>query len=184
MGRLKAYFRVRIGAGLSTEAVRHDLRTRFQWPVGAPLGKGHWLMRVSSLLSVVLAAVLLVPGVASAAGTGSARTWTAVPSSNLGDSVNELSSVSCTGSAFCMAVGYYSPLGSTGEDALMESWDGSFWTLQLGNSPSTSFNEMYGVSCLSTSFCVAVGTDEGTGGAFDTLIQISERVKLVHGLQS
>jgi IPT/TIG domain len=136
-----------------------------------PIGTRRWLARVSSLFSVGLAAALLFPGVANAAGTGSARTWTAVPSSNLGDSANELSSVSCTGSSFCMAVGYYSANGSSSNDALMESWDGSFWSLQLGNSPSASFNEMYGVSCTSPSFCVAVGTDEATGGAFDTLIQ-------------
>ncbi len=53
MDRFKAYFRARFGTALSE-------------------GIGRRLIRVSSVLSVGLAAVLLLPGVASAAGSGSA----------------------------------------------------------------------------------------------------------------
>jgi hypothetical protein len=69
---------------------------------------------------------------------------------------NTLGAVSCVkNTLFCIAVGYgYS--GSTYE-TLAEEITGSPWTASLVSSPNTSPNFFYGVSCASSSVCVAVG---------------------------
>jgi hypothetical protein len=65
--------------------------------------------------------------------------------------------VSCTSSSFCAAVGEYtSSLG--GKRALAESWNGSEWTIQPLPSPEGATSSLLsGVSCISSSWCTAVG---------------------------
>ena len=69
-----------------------------------------------------------------------------------------LNAISCTSSAFCVAV------GSSGADILVETWDGSAWSLTVSNPhPANPQNELHGVSCRSATSCVAVGfTSDGT----------------------
>jgi uncharacterized protein YktA (UPF0223 family) len=70
---------------------------------------------------------------------------------------SELDGVSCTSSSFCMAVGTY----STGQYSytLGEEWNGKEWA-NIGTffPPSATRSELNGVSCTSSSFCMAVGT--------------------------
>jgi hypothetical protein len=55
-----------------------------------------------------------------------------------------------------MAVGY-GKSGSGTYLTLAESWNGSRW--RVAASPSRgSFSDLYGVSCLSATSCIAVGT--------------------------
>jgi hypothetical protein len=73
----------------------------------------------------------------------------------------ELNGISCTSASFCIAVGRIFKSG--GDQILTEKWNGTKWT-QL-TSPSMgpdAFVDVYGVSCKSTTFCMAVGwfTDE------------------------
>jgi hypothetical protein len=63
----------------------------------------------------------------------------------------ELSSVSCSSTTSCTAVGG----GDLGGDAI-ERWDGTRWSPQLPD-VSTGLVELYAVSCPSDSECVAVG---------------------------
>jgi hypothetical protein len=76
-----------------------------------------------------------------------------------------LTSVSCTSSTFCMAVGehQYAVLSTFGE-----RWDGSSWipvtTLNPGEALGYAFDAVTGVSCTSPLFCMAVGVF----GSFDT----------------
>jgi len=103
--------------------------------------------------------------------------WFALPSPNLassngGATENELQSVSCTSPTFCMAVGYYYD-DAPNVDAwqtLVESWNGIAWSIVASpnNSPFGSpsginadytDNYLWGVSCASTTMCVAVGDD-------------------------
>jgi len=69
-----------------------------------------------------------------------------------------LNDVSCTPTAFCMAVGWW----GKGEDysaALVETWDGMRWSVE--RSPVPGSDGLLSVSCASPMACVAVGL--GTG---------------------
>src|SRR5207248_10665487 len=69
---------------------------------------------------------------------------------------NELSSVSCTSAASCIAVG--SDYSSSGPQvSLAEGWDGTAWTVQT--SPSlNSGATLSGVACVPATTCTAVGS--------------------------
>jgi len=76
-----------------------------------------------------------------------------------GASNSELTYVQCASSSACMAVGsYYS--GATNEyEPLVESWDGSSWTIETAPLPAEAEGgELYGVSCPGESACTAVGS--------------------------
>ncbi len=85
-------------------------------------------------------------------GTG----WSMVTSVNPSNTLNFLSGVSCVGTAFCMADGYYNNLNSI-EQILIEQWNGSNWSLVTSPISSTEPNDLSAVSCTSTSFCMASG---------------------------
>ena len=69
-----------------------------------------------------------------------------------------LQSVSCAGPSFCIAVGIVE--GSTTTGALIEQWDGFVWLIAATAAlpVGTQSAALLGVSCVSSSFCVAVGT--------------------------
>jgi hypothetical protein len=91
---------------------------------------------------------------------------------------SDLQSVSCTGPTFCSAVGFTYVTDGGAELTLAEIWNGSTWTVvPASNSLPSGDNSLYGVSCTSATFCVAVGyagdlgytpTDENT---YRTLIE-------------
>ncbi len=91
--------------------------------------------------------------------------WEAVASPNAGPT-DGLGSVSCTSTTSCIAVGG-SSTGSgntlTGVATLIESWNGSAWTVEPGPSP-VPFATLSGVSCVSPSMCVAVGASSPNAG--------------------
>jgi hypothetical protein len=76
---------------------------------------------------------------------------------------SELDGVSCTSTKFCMAVGAY----STGPDSytLGEEWNGTKWANIPVVYPETAVHsELDGVSCTSTTFCMAVGSYSVSAG--------------------
>jgi hypothetical protein len=62
-------------------------------------------------------------------------------------------SVSCPLSTMCLAAGFYT-VGGVGTGSLVETWNGSTWTLQSFAYPSA---ELLSVSCLHPTSCMAVG---------------------------
>ena len=66
-----------------------------------------------------------------------------------------LADVSCTASNACMAVGSFGPA----DGPLAERWNGSAWTLEHPPDPFDAW-EFNGVSCVSSTRCVAVGTGD------------------------
>jgi hypothetical protein len=79
---------------------------------------------------------------------------------------NTLGGVSCVGAHFCEAVGeHFNRTGN--EDNLAETWNGTSWTIQAAPDPQGQFgptsNSFNAVSCVSASFCEAVGN--GANGA-------------------
>jgi hypothetical protein len=98
--------------------------------------------------------------------------WSKVPSPNNGSirESNALVGVSCVSASFCVAVGSYSPTGGSSLQALVESWNGSAWSIVP--TPATSSSNLDAVSCVSASFCTAVGGYVPSGGSVaQTLIE-------------
>ena len=84
-------------------------------------------------------------------------TWSIVSSPNATSSQNNiLHSVSCVSSNFCVAVGEFN--NGSAFQTLVLHWNGSAWSVV--SSPNTSAvldNTLAAVSCVSSSFCSAVG---------------------------
>ncbi len=110
--------------------------------------------------------VSVVIGAASPAWAS--RGWTISSSPNL-SSYNRLYGVSCVSSTMCMAVGYYVN-GSSLAQTLVESWNGTEWTVSSSPNQGTDSSDLFGVSCVSATSCMAVGSyySEGTN---QTLIE-------------
>jgi hypothetical protein len=90
--------------------------------------------------------------------------WSVVPTPSPGSFGSDLFSVSCPGSNSCVAVGNY--MNSPGHDlTLVESWDGSTWTVVPSPSPGSDWSDLFSVSCVATSVCTAVG--EFSNGSTD-----------------
>lgn len=69
----------------------------------------------------------------------------------------DLTSVSCSSPRSCMAVGFYRD-ASDYMTAFAERWSGGRWRLETGlNPPHALASELYGVSCISKRWCIAVG---------------------------
>jgi hypothetical protein len=84
--------------------------------------------------------------------------WSIVPSPNAaGAGESQLYGVSCAGPSFCVAVGVSGP-GSTFVNALAEQWDGHSWSIvNAVNALGPAATQLNAVSCLSSSWCTAVG---------------------------
>ena len=132
-------------------------------------GRTHRHRRGPTRLTVAVAVVALVV-VGTSVGSGVAGAlvpWKIARSPNVPGETNELTAISCTGTAECVAVG-----GSAGNQLqpLIESWDGSGWSIVPSPSPSPTGNNLNGVSCPDQTHCMAVGAVE-VGADQQTLIE-------------
>jgi hypothetical protein len=96
--------------------------------------------------------------------------WSVIPSPNVGTYQTSFNGVSCTSPASCIAA------GSTGDPsspsrALVETWDGSTWTVTPGPSTPSGGSGLMGVSCASSSTCQAVGIQVSQSGQNQTLVE-------------
>jgi hypothetical protein len=102
--------------------------------------------------------------------TWNGSAWSVAPSPDQG-SKSSLSGVSCLSASSCTAVGGYSSSGLV-SGTLAESWNGSAWSVVPSpNAGTAGNNALSGVSCLSASFCAAVGSYVATNAAFQTLAE-------------
>jgi hypothetical protein len=77
-----------------------------------------------------------------------------------GATAGALSGVDCLSVRDCIAVGFYDT-GSAypySQFALVDTWNGKTWAPVTAPSPEGHFTELSGVSCVSATRCVAVGT--------------------------
>ncbi len=120
----------------------------------------------AAVLAVLGAVVVLAPAASAVPG---GYPWMAVPAANVAASDTSLADTSCTAGGYCMAVGYYD--SGPADQAYSEQWTGAAWTgiFTWSTSPKQN-NDLYGVSCVSSSFCVAVGA-KATGIVDQTLIE-------------
>src|SRR5207244_8253202 len=84
--------------------------------------------------------------------------WSRVASPNRATTINHLDSVSCLSLSSCVAVGAYTDSQSDLEQTLIESWDGTRWSVVTSPNRGTGYSSLSGVACLTSSFCVAVGS--------------------------
>ena len=98
-----------------------------------------------------------------------ALTCLSVPSPNRGTGNNLLYGVFCVSATACTAVGY-STASSGAFRTLVESWDGTHWSVVPSPSVGTGNNILYGVFCFSATACTAVGSGL-IGGVSKTLIE-------------
>jgi Ser-Thr-rich glycosyl-phosphatidyl-inositol-anchored membrane family len=96
-------------------------------------------------------------------------TWTSTPSPNKSTTdSNVLNGIACTSSISCVAVGYY--FNSGVQDTLVESWNGTTWSIVSSPNPGTAHNVLASVACTSSTSCVAVGFYV-TGSSAQTLVE-------------
>ena len=77
--------------------------------------------------------------------------------------VVRLQGVSCTSLSACTAVGQYSVTPEPGDpyetnNTLVERWNGTEWTIQSSPNPTGTIHDLDGVSCSSSTSCMAVGS--------------------------
>jgi hypothetical protein len=94
---------------------------------------------------------------------GESWTLVTVPTPS-GAKLMGLYGVSCVSSTACMAVGSWTANAEGLEDKpLVESWNGSAWTLKTATEPSGALHSgLAGVSCSSSTACMAVGGYEAS----------------------
>jgi hypothetical protein len=84
--------------------------------------------------------------------------WSIVPSGNNGTSASLLLGVSCVAANTCEAVGEYTNDGLGNYQTLVESWNGTSWSIVASPNRGTNFDRLLGVSCTSARQCEATGS--------------------------
>jgi hypothetical protein len=75
-----------------------------------------------------------------------------------GAQVSVLSGVSCASRTACTAIGYFTNRAGVAV-TLAERWDGTTWSVQrTPNPPGAAYSYLVGISCATTSSCIAVGS--------------------------
>ena len=98
--------------------------------------------------------------------------WTVVPSPSRAGTGDALNDVSCATPIYCVATGYQFEPGENGQQLnLIESWDGSSWSVVPSPSPSSSRNNLQGVHCSGPLLCLAVGWTVNGLGNPQTLVE-------------
>jgi hypothetical protein len=84
--------------------------------------------------------------------------WSIVPSPNPSGGYNYLNGVSCISSTDCVAVGaYFDSAADRGLQTLVETWNGTEWSITPSPDQSSSDNELQSISCTRSTECIAVG---------------------------
>src|ERR1700683_3496470 len=88
-----------------------------------------------------------------------------------GDLASEFLGVSCTSATACTAVGAYVN-SSDLQLSLAEAWNGTSWSIETTPNPSgAQASTLEGVSCTSSTKCIAVGGSEDSSGDTTTLVE-------------
>ena len=141
-----------------------------EWTVDYGAADGGYLKGVSCLSSTFCMGVGALHGDTAYAvrkeGEGVTFSPVAIPTP-VGASQVNLTSVSCTSTTACTAVGAYSATEG-GFKILVERWNGTAWSIQTAPNPTEGNGRlaMLSVSCASSSWCIAVGKTTLSGEPF------------------
>ena len=102
--------------------------------------------------------------------TWNGTSWSIISSPNEGSGQNGLDSVSCTSSTDCVAVGSYNNSSSV-EQTLVETWNGTSWSIGSSPNAGSGQNALSNVSCTSSTLCVAVGFSVNSSSVQQTLAE-------------
>ncbi|MHB8288728.1 MAG: hypothetical protein ACYDEY_05745, partial [Acidimicrobiales bacterium] len=98
--------------------------------------------------------------------------WSIVSSPNASIVGNYLNAVSCTSATSCTAVGGFMNTSPRVNQTLVEDYNGSKWSIVTSPNTTTSqANELYSVSCASTTSCVATGWYSNASNVNQTLVE-------------
>jgi hypothetical protein len=116
-----------------------------------------------------------VAAVAVLASTATVASASAAPRVRPGATIaGSLDGVGCASAKYCFAVGYRAPTASKPSATLIEKWNGTAWSVVSSPNPSGSHGAiLWGVSCLSTKDCLAVGSNNTSTG--DTSAPLAEQ---------
>jgi hypothetical protein len=127
--------------------------------------------------ALTMTALVMATGamIAATAVPASAAGWVAQTTPNpAGTTFSELIAVSCSSTTNCVAVGDQQPDASESL-ALGEHWNGSTWSQQTAVLPSTALSDNFqGISCPTTTFCIAVGSLQPTATTGPTYVTFAE----------
>ncbi len=135
-----------------------------------------WLVRACSGRLLLGAAPLVIMFASLVAVmspvAASSATWSMAPTPDVpGSQYNSINAVSCVSTIFCVATGFYTS-GAAYQNLLL-TWNGSTWRLDSASTlsnPASQYNALTGVSCVSTSFCVATGFYYNSGNKQNLLL--------------
>ena len=122
------------------------------------MGSFRWAARQRGAIISVAVAALLAGQVTAPAGAiaGAGQKWSVQPTPNARVANGQLAADSCTGPAWCVAVG--STTDSMGRSALAEAWNGTSWrVMAVPVPPGGTHSALAGVSCTAATACTAVG---------------------------
>ena len=135
--------------------------------------RGKWtVVAIVVAMSATLTPISLLIGPPSKASATIPNSWSITSSPNTSNNqYNWLFGISCVSASFCVAAGNYT--ASSGYDqTLIETWNGSSWSIVTSPNTSTSQNnDLTGVSCTSSSACTAVGSYMNSSSVQQTLIE-------------
>ncbi|HEX6518949.1 MAG TPA: hypothetical protein VF070_02895 [Streptosporangiaceae bacterium] len=165
---VSASFCVAVGGGGATGSAIWNGSSWTAQPIPAPAGATSASIRAVSCSSAQACEAVgsYSTSVSTTAGPSLAEmwngtSWTVQSTPNpAGAAETTLTAVSCAATATCEAGGDF---GHTTQnpalEAVAEGWNGSSWTLQAAVTPHGAVpNALNSVSCVSASFCEAVGT--------------------------
>lgn len=127
-----------------------------------PRVEGGILEEVSCTSPTFCMAIGEAEGRADSAWRWDGSSW--VPSGPLGSTPNSwLTAVSCTSPSNCFAVGSHHNPTRGQVETLVVHWNGAAWSVMPSPNLDLDINRFTGVSCASSSFCVAVGEARNYG---------------------
>jgi hypothetical protein len=153
------------GRSASGETPVIELLSGEEWSTqSAPLPEGAKSARLTAVSCTTTSACTAVGSYKNSSGVEmplamrwNGASWSIQPTPNpAGSKGSNLLGVSCATTTACKAVGSYKPTEI--EAALIESWNGSEWSLDTAAVPGESpGSKLQGVSCSSATACTAVG---------------------------
>ena len=130
---------------------------------------------IRRLVAVWIATVVVVFGAADVAGASSRLSR--MSPDTAGSAGSLLTGVSCTSRTACIAVGsYYKSSGGYVSWTLAERWNGTRWSILHTPKPPLAVgyptgSELTGVSCASSTACIAIGDYADRSGQFVELVE-------------